>query len=430
MLKTTSTPLVSKRARKIVVRLERHDAVTVALDRLRDCVDRLGRIVFRFAIVAALGRDALHVEREADAQRRAARLRARLGLIELREETRARARGTEHGHHGGVVVEPVELRGDRERTGGLEARERRRAEEKYFAVAADAKIEVAKIANAERGENSLRQIRDAALRLRRERRAIEPGGRALRRRERVVVNREATRVARVDAELDGRKNVALREAVDFVDAHVDAGNVALEQDAIRIRVEELVDRATEVDRIFRDARLRNALRRAFVVRLRDGGPSKKTDEVVETAPPQARARDESTARRRDAASRENFFGERFVERDAERVRVAARRGHAELFEERSVEPAAHASAAAFRDVEDDVRRVRLEARDEPRRRTAHVDALDVVAGASERAREGVDGFGRVELGVFDGVGETEVVCERDSHFARRISRNESGYDGR
>ena len=70
MLKTTSTFDDDERAREIRRRLERHDDVPVALDGLRDRLDRLGRVVLGLAVVAAVRVDALHVEREADAEAR------------------------------------------------------------------------------------------------------------------------------------------------------------------------------------------------------------------------------------------------------------------------------------------------------------------------------------------------------------------------
>ena len=71
-----------ERAREVDRRLERHHGVAVALDGLGDRLDGLRRIVLRLAIVAVGGADALHVEREADAERGAARLGARLGRVE------------------------------------------------------------------------------------------------------------------------------------------------------------------------------------------------------------------------------------------------------------------------------------------------------------------------------------------------------------
>ena len=44
-----------------------------------------------------------------------------------------------------------------------------------------------------------------------------------------------------------------------------------------------------------------------------------------------------------------------------------------------------------------------------------VEGLDAVPGAGERALDAGDGLGRVELGLFFGVGDAEVVRERDAH---------------
>ena len=55
--------------RQLGGRLERIDLMAVALERLADRVDGLGRVVLGLGVVAALRVDALHVEGEADAQR-------------------------------------------------------------------------------------------------------------------------------------------------------------------------------------------------------------------------------------------------------------------------------------------------------------------------------------------------------------------------
>jgi hypothetical protein len=123
----------------------------------------------------------------------------------------------------------------------------------------------------------------------------------------------------------------------------------------------------------------------------------------------------AAARAVDAVAGEDLLGEPLVERDAERVRVAAGGRDAELFEERRVEPAAHLAAVPLGGVEDDVGREGLEASDEQRRRTRHVDALDVVPRLFERARDARQRLGRVELGVFFAVAEPEVVRESDAH---------------
>src|SRR5262249_11954814 len=70
-------------------------------------------------------------------------------------------------------------------------------------------------------------------------------------------------------------------------------------------------------------------------------------------------------------------------------------------------------------VEDDVRREGLEPRDEPRRRACHVHTLDAVASLFERLGDRVNRLGRVELGLFFGIGEPQVVREGDAHGVLR-----------
>ena len=98
------------------------------------------------------------------------------------------------------------------------------------------------------------------------------------------------------------------------------------------------------------------------------------------------------------------------------VRVGAGVGEAELLEERRVERLARVPAPALGGVEDEVGRERLEPR-RPGARPGRETSIFSTSwpDAAERAGDGVDGLGGVELGLFLGVGELEVVRERDFH---------------
>src|SRR5262249_57497849 len=50
-----------------------------------------------------------------------------------------------------------------------------------------------------------------------------------------------------------------------------------------------------------------------------------------------------------------------------------------------------------------------------RGRAGALEALDVVPAGGQSSRDGVDGFGGVELGFFLAVGEAEIVREGDFH---------------
>ncbi len=62
--------------------------------------------------------------------------------------------------------------------------------------------------------------------------------------EGVVEDVEAADVVRVDGELDGGKP---RQSVDAADAHVDARDVALDEDPLGVRGQELLEEAAELD---------------------------------------------------------------------------------------------------------------------------------------------------------------------------------------
>ena len=138
--------------------------------------------------------------------------------------------------------------------------------------------------------------------------------------------------------------------------------------------------------------------------------------LVEAAALEAGLREEAAARGGDAEACEDLLRHRLVERDAQAVRVAAGVGEAQLLEEGRVEAAAHLAASPLGGVEHDVRQERLEARDQARGGPGHVDGLDVVAGLLERARDGGDGLGGVELRFLFRVVDPQVVRQGDAHW--------------
>ena len=84
--------------------------------------------------------------------------------------------------------------------------------------------------------------------------------------EPVVDDVVAARVGRVDDGLDGGQR---RQPLDEHDAHVDAREVALDERAVGVLGEQLVEHATELDRILDDVLGTDALARPFEVRLHD-----------------------------------------------------------------------------------------------------------------------------------------------------------------
>ena len=136
--------------------------------------------------------------------------------------------------------------------------------------------------------------------------------------------------------------------------------------------------------------------------------------------------DELPARRRDAVLGEHELRELLVERERERVGVGAGVRHAELVEERREERLPEPPAPPLGGVEDEVRAVGLEARDGARGRAGDLDPLDAVAEPLDGAGERVDGLAGVELGLLLGVGEAEVVRERDAHRRRLLGPRVSG----
>ena len=96
------------------------------------------------------------------------------------------------------------------------------------------------------------------------------------------------------------------------DAHVDARDVALDERAVGVLREQLVEHAAERDRVLDHALLADALARALEVRLRDH----REGQLVEAAARQRGSRDEAPARAGHAAAGELLLRERLVERDA------------------------------------------------------------------------------------------------------------------
>jgi hypothetical protein len=169
--------------------------------------------------------------------------------------------------------------------------------------------------------------------------------------------------------------------------------------------------AAEGDGILDDVVLPDSLARALEVGLHDDGEG----ELVEAARPQGGPRDESTARARHTPPGELLLREGLVERHAERVRVTPGRGDAELLEQGGVEGASCLAPVALGEVEDDVRRERLESRDEERGGAGDVDALDPVARAREGPLDGGDGLAGIKLRFLLGVGDAKVVSQGNAH---------------
>ena len=315
--------------------------------------------------------------------------------------------------------------GARARGGGEESRaglERRKAvhfEEVDVAIATETEVDAAHVADVERLHDATCELTDARQKagvdLRRATYRYEVRGFVL---QVVVVDVVAALVGRVDQVLDGLEDAVRADAVDERNGDVLAADVLLDDQAGGIDLERLLENAGELDRIFRDGLVGDAFGRAFEVRLHDHGKY----EIVETAATERLARHEAPAWARHAVAGEDLLRERLVERDRQRVRVAARIRKAELVEERGVEGFACATALPLGGVEDQVGAVGLEPRDEAAGGAGDFDSLHVVTTAGQCVRKSVDRLRRIELGFVDGGGELQVVREGNFHSAGRILR--------
>ena len=120
-------------------------------------------------------------------------------------------------------------------------------------------------------------------------------------------------------------------------------------------------------------------------------------------------------RRRHLEVRENAPSEHLVAGDLQRVRVGPDEWDAELLEERRIERRPRPPLAARGDVDDEVRRRRLEARYQPRDRAGDLDPLDLVSRPRERGRQSVDDLHLVELALGLRVMGLRIVRQRDVH---------------
>jgi hypothetical protein len=277
----------------------------------------------------------------------------------------------------------------------------------------DPEIDLGDVAQAERRDDPLGHAADLLENHAGQRRRTAPGHRpAVVVLEIVVVDRVHARVRRVDDAFDRRHDsFERRQPLEVANGDVDPRDVRLDEQSLGVSGKHLFDRPGKVDRLVDHRALRDSLRRSLVVGLNDH----RKNEVVEPSRAQRVPRDEPASRRGDAVAGDDLLGEGFVERDAEGIRIGARGRHPELLEEGGVETAPHLAASPLGAVEDQVRGVGLEPRDEPRRRPRHLDFLDVVPGGREALRQRVDRFGQIELGFVDGVHEAQVVGESNPH---------------
>src|SRR5262249_39804513 len=135
-----------------------------------------------------------------------------------------------------------------------------------------------------------------------------------------------------------------------------------------------VERFRQLVGVFAHTRVtRDSFRRSLEVRLHDDWER----QIVERAALDSRRRNEARARRGHAVARQDALGQQLVERDAERIRIGAGVRNAELVEERWVEGFARLALVSLGRIEDEIRPECFEARDDARRRSRDLDALDL-----------------------------------------------------
>ena len=390
---------VGERAGEIGGGLERHHHVPVALDGGGDGGDGARRVELGLGVV--LGRiDALHVVGQAHPERGLLRLAGR----GLSGDAAPLASVLDDGADD-VVELVASLPGpDEDPRARLERGERVDLEEVHLEAApgragggrGDAELAPAEVLEIHGPRDAPGERLDLLDHGRRELGRPHRDVLRLHVLEVVVVHVVQAGELRIDDELHRIEHPAAAQPLDQVTGHVGAAQVPLHDQPGLEAAELPVDHLGQLVGVLAHAEEPgDSLGGSLEVGLDDH----RKGDVVERAALDGGAGDQAGARRGDAVGREDALGEDLVERDAEGVGARSGEGDPQLLEERGIEGLTHPALVALGGVEDEVGRQRLQPGDDPRGGPAHLDALHLVPGPVERAGDGVDRLGAVELGL-------------------------------
>ena len=314
-----------------------------------------------------------------------------------------------------AVVEPLARGGGEQAGPRLQRRQRVDLQQVDAPVLADAEVDPADVADAQRAHRHLRDGAQARHDVARQiGRAAHRDLAGVGRLQPVVVEVEAAARRRVDDVVDRQQDPLVAAPLQKRDGDVGAGHELLDQHAARVGAQRARQDLGQRARVAHDRVVGDPLRRPFVVRL-DDHRQRQPQRPRIAHPPVLVGREQLRARRVDAALAQHQLGQPLVQRDRQDVGVRAGVGEPQLLEQRRVERLARAPAPPLGAVEDQIGSVRFDARRQPRGGAGDLDLLDLVTAGAQAVGDGVDGLDAVELGLVFAVGQPQVVREGNAH---------------